>query len=408
MSSEFPTPGLKRKARKGGPDVPMWAARADLVKRGYEPKTVRLPYRLDEPDDAPLLSAACLRLQAEMLEWSSGHLRDPNRFDGTIRSLSRRYQTDPESPFNRRLKHTTREKDAHVLTLIEKAFGDRLVPSLKLADFWRWYDAAKKPKATGQPERVRRAWGIMKKLRELFAYGVAAELDGCARVRDILAEIRFPQPARRRVTLDLEHIEAFIPKAIEMGRISLALATAIQFDAVMRQKDVVGEWEPIPEGEALTGIVLNGRRWVNGLTWAGVVLDGVTRKATTKTGAMIAHDFSLCPHVQQVAAHVLPERRVGPLIVDEQQGRPYAGDAFQREWRKVARAAGIPDHIWNMDARAGAITEAEDAGADLDAIRATAAHTDAKTTARYSRGAVGKSRTVAELRLAHRAVKNSA
>ncbi|MBZ6414553.1 MULTISPECIES: hypothetical protein [Methylobacterium] len=45
-----------------------------------------------------------------------------------------------------------------------------------------------------------------------------------------------------------------------MGRISLALATAIQFDAVMRQKDVVGEWEPIPEGEARTGIVLNGRR----------------------------------------------------------------------------------------------------------------------------------------------------
>lgn len=110
--------------------------------------------------------------------------------------------------------------------------------------------------------------------------------------------------------------------------------------------------------------------------------------------------------MQQVAAHVLPERRVGPLIVDEPQGRPYAGDAFQREWRKVARAAGIPDHIWTMDARASAITEAEDAGADLDAIRATAAHPDGKTTARYSRGAVGKSRNVAELRLAHRAVKN--
>lgn len=408
MSSDFPTPGLKRRTRKDGPDVLIWVARADLVKRGYEPKTVRLPYRLDEPADAPMLSAACLRLQAEMLEWSTGNLRDPNRFDGTIRSLSRRYQTDPESPFNRRLKHTTREKDAHVLMLIEKAFGERTVTSLKLTDFWRWYDATKKPKAPGRPERTRRAWGVMKKLREMFSYGVAAELDGCARVRDILAEVRFPQPARRRVTLDLEHVEAFIPKAIEMGRISLALATAIQFDAVMRQKDVIGEWEPIPEGAGKTGIVLNGRRWVNGLTWAGIVLDGVTRKATTKTGAMIAHDFSLCPHVQQVAAHVPLERRIGPLIVDEQQGRPYAGDAFQREWRKVARAAGIPDYIWNMDARAGAITEAEDAGADLDAIRATAAHTDAKTTARYSRGAVGKSRTVAELRLAHRAVKNGA
>jgi hypothetical protein len=32
----------------------------------------------------------------------------------------------------------------------------------------------------------------------------------------------------------------------------------------------------------------------------------------------------------------------------------------------VARAAGIPDAVWNMDARAGAITEAEDAGVDLD------------------------------------------
>ncbi len=61
-----------------------------------------------------------------------------------------------------------------------------------------------------------------------------------------------------------------------------------------------------------------------------------------------------------------------------------------------------------MDARAGAITEAEDAGADLDAIRATAAHTDAKITARYSRGAVGKSRNVAELHLTHRAAKNGA
>jgi hypothetical protein len=74
----------------------------------------------------------------------------------------------------------------------------------------------------------------------------------------------------------------------------------------------------------------------------------------------------------------------------------------------VARAAGIPDAVWNMDARAGAITEAEDAGADLDDARAAAAHTQASTTARYSRGAVGKSRKVATLRIAHRGVKNGA
>ncbi len=106
----------------------------------------------------------------------SSHVRDVTDSTASIRSLSRRYQTDPESPFDRRLEHTTREKDAHVLGLIERTVGDRLVPSVKLADLWRWYDAAKNPRRPGQPERVRRAWGLMKKLRELFSYGVAAEL----------------------------------------------------------------------------------------------------------------------------------------------------------------------------------------------------------------------------------------
>jgi hypothetical protein len=96
------------------------------------------------------------------------------------------------------------------------------------------------------------------------------------------------------------------------------------------------------------------------------------------------------------------------LIVDDTAGRPYAESANGREWRVVARAAGIPDHVWNMDARAGAITEAKDAGADLDHIRSTASHSQVSTTLRCSRGAVGKSRKVAELGLAHRAAKNGA
>ena len=91
-----------------------------------------------------------------------------------------------------------------------------------------------------------------------------------------------------------------------------------------------------------------------------------------------------------------------PLIVDETEGRPYAEHAYAREWRKVARAAGIPDSVWNMDARAGAITEAEDAGADLDEVRSSVGHTNASTTVRYSRGAIGKSKKVKQMRNAYR------
>lgn len=266
MPSDFPTPGLKRRTRKGGPDVPVWVARADLVKQGYEPKTVRLPYRLDEPDDAALLSAACLRLQAEMLEWSSGHKRDPNRFDGTLTSLSRRYQSDEASPFNTNMKHNTRRTDLSTLRLIEKAFGQRVLAHLKNEDFRRWYNEAKKPKDPGGPERIRRAYGIIKKLRELFAYGIMDELPDCQRLHTVLSQTRYSQPARRRIAMQLAHVEAFAAKAQEMGRLSLALATAIQFETALRPRDVIGEWMPIPAGEKAAGIVINGRRWQNGLT----------------------------------------------------------------------------------------------------------------------------------------------
>lgn len=407
MPSEMNAPGLKTRPNRDGSRRLYWCARADLVKAGYRPETVRLSYSLDVPDDRVLIEATCLRLQAEMLEWSTGRKRDRDPFDGTILGLSRRYQTDEASPF-RRLKHNTRHKDTYTLVLIEKAFGTRSLAALKIGDFYRWYEAAKKPKATGGPERVRRAYGIIKKLRELFAFGIMAELPECRRLYEVLEHARFAQPARRRIAMELSHVEAFVAKAIELDRLSLALGTAIQFETALRQKDVIGEWEPIPEGQGASGILLNGRRWANGLTWSDLAADLVVRKATTKTGAFAAHDLKLCPLVLGLLDRVPVDRRVGPLIIDETAGRPYAESAYGREWRIVARAAGVPDHVWNMDARAGAITEAEDAGADLDHIRSAAAHTQVSTTQRYSRGAVGKSRAVAELRLAHRAAKNGA
>lgn len=408
MLSDFPTPGLKRRPRRDGPDVPYWVARADLAKAGYKPQTVRLPYRLDDPDDLPLVSAMCMKLQAEMLEWSSGRQRDRNRFDGTVAGLSRKFQTDPASPYQR-CKFNTRHKDTYTLKIIEQAFGKRTLATVRIDDFYRWYDAAKKPKAPGGRERVRKAWGIVAMLRRLVAYGVMAELPECKRLSEVLEHARFTQPSRRRVRLELQHLEAFIPKALEMGRLSLALGTALQFETTMRQRDVIGEWAPIPQGQEPSGILLNDRRWVNGLTWADLANDLELRKETTKTGAVVAHDLKLCPLVLDLLDRVPADRRVGPLIIDESAGRPYADSAYGREWRKVARAAGIPDHIWNMDARAGGVSEADEAGADTDLIRSQTGHSQPATTERYKRGGnLSKSRRVAEMRLAHRAAQNRA
>lgn len=294
-----------------------------------------------------------------------------------------------------------------MLRVLAKAIGKRSLASIGLTDLLRWYDEAKRPKAEGKPERIRKAHGIIKMLRRLFAFGKSAEIAGSARLVSILEETRFKQPPRRRAKLERHHVEAFIPVALTAGRLSLAIGTAAQFETMMRQRDVIGEWQPIGRSEDGGGIVVRGRRWANGLTWQDLQDDFVLRKHTTKTGALVAHDLKLCPLTFGLLSRIPGEKRVGPVIVDETAGRPYAEHAYSREWRRIARRAGIPDEIWNMDARAGAITEAEDAGADLDSIRSAAGHTQASTTSRYSRGPIGKSRGVATLRQAHLTSKNS-
>jgi hypothetical protein len=256
-------------------------------------------------------------------------------------------------------------------------------------------------------QRTRKAHGIIAMVRRLVSYGVMAELPECKRLASVLEPARFKQPGRRKSKLELGHVLAFVAKAIERGRISLALGTALQFETTLRQRDVIGEWAPSVGTDNGSGIVLNGRRWSGGMTWTDIPPDLVIMKETTKIGADVAHDLKLCPIVVDVLTHIPPEQRVGPLIIDEEAQRPYAEHAYAREWREIARAAGIPDRIWNMDARAGGISEADDAGADLDAIRSAAGHTLASTTARYVRGTIGKSRKVADLRRAHRTVKNN-
>ncbi|MGJ0506543.1 MAG: integrase [Methylocystis sp.] len=337
-----------------------------------------------------------------MLEWAAGKKDTARPFDGTIAGLVRAYQRDAASPYAR-VKWNTRKTYDQTLESIEKAVGARALAQLSLSDFRRWYEAAKKPRAKGSPERIRKAHGIISMIRRLVSYGVAAELPECRRLQEILSNTEFEQAPRRRAKLTYQHVKAFIPVALKHERLSLALGTALQFETTLRQRDVIGEWEPIEEGRPASGIVLNGRRWLNGLTWADISSSFEIYKNTTKTGQTAAHDLRLCPIVMDLLAKVPPARRVGPLIVDETAGRPYAEHAYAREWRAIADEAGIPRGIWNMDARAGGISEAEDAGADLDDIRAAAAHAQASTTVRYSRGAIGKSRKVARLRAAHRA-----
>jgi integrase len=127
-------------------------------------------------------------------------------------------------------------------------------------------------------------------------------------------------------------------------------------------------------------------------------------KDTTKTGQETSIDFKLYPLALAELQHVPQDQRVGPVIKDGRTGQPFKERRFQKNWRAVARAAGIPDDIMNRDSRAGGVTEGSDAGADLEHLRQYASHSSVTTTARYSRKTLTKTRAVARLLVAHRQV----
>lgn len=94
----------------------------------------------------------------------------------------------------------------------------------------------------------------------------------------------------------------------------------------------------------------------------------------------------------------------GPLIVDSRTGLPYHRKRFERIWRAVAGAAGIPAGIWNRDLRKSGSTEARRAGAAIDDVKKVMGHTaETDVTANvYDLATLEAFRRVSAARLAFR------
>jgi len=145
----------------------------------------------------------------------------------------------------------------------------------------------------------------------------------------------------------------------------------------------------------------------NGLQWSDIDSAMVLRKTHTKTGAYVEFDLKLYPAVLEEIERVPREKRIGPMIISERTGEPYKHRTFTQTWRKVANKAGVPKAVWNMDARAGAISEAYDAGAGETDVMKHAGHKNRQTSARYNRGSLEQTSRVARLRLAKRSENKS-
>jgi hypothetical protein len=104
--------------------------------------------------------------------------------------------------------------------------------------------------------------------------------------------------------------------------------------------------------------------------------------------------------VDQISRSLFPAS--GPIIINDVTGLPWSGNEYRRKWRLVANHVGVPKEVRNQDTRAGAITEATEAGANIEHVRHAATHTDIAQTQHYARGGAAKIATVQDKRLEHR------
>ena len=394
------TPGLKRRKRADGSIVYYWVASAiarDTL--GYPIKTVRLH------GDEAAIAARCRILTTELGKWLADQGKEQPTYSGTIASLIDGYQRDEYSPY-RTVKANTRHHYDQTLAIVLAMVGERKIENLTRKDFARWHRNFRFPEGEDGADRMRRAHNCMKLLRIVLRYGASMWYAGCRDAATILSEdMKFPLPPPRRSQLSFDQAAAIVDQALEVGRPSVALAQALQFELSLRQVDVIGQWERANPGEI--GIVYYGQRWSNGVLWSDISPDGILTKQTTKTATVGEWNLGLYPLVAKALAAFPATSRVGPMIVSETTNTPYRPDDYRVKWRKIATAAGVPRDIWNMDSRAGGITEGDEAGAELRDLARHATHTDPKTTDRYVRRTREATERVAVLRVGARRKKES-
>ena len=384
-----------------------WRARKDLVKRGFSPKNQPL-WKGTEITNLEIIEIqdTCRRLQDGMLLFSRDGLPEVIGFDGSIASLINCYQTDPDSTYHKK-RYAVRKNHDIILRRVAAQHGTEMLADIKgrtlLTLHKQW---------SNNGEKIAIAHAFIGQLRTLFGFGFTMLEDKeCERLCSVMRLMRFPMSKPRTERLTADQVIAHRAAAHERHWNTMALAQALQFEFILRQKDVIGEWVPVSE-PGISAVVGPKGKWLMGLRWEEIDEHMILRHNTSKRGKDIEVDLRLAPMVmEELSLHVqTPIEQItraslpasGPLIICEVTGYPYTTAEFRRKWRIVANDAGLPKEVRSMDSRAGGISEADDAGANLEHVREAATHSDVAMTRRYSRAAAKRVAGVSKTRVEHR------
>ncbi|WP_375157686.1 hypothetical protein [Bradyrhizobium sp. RDT46] len=272
----------------------------------------------------------------------------------TIADLIRAYKAD-ENSGHHKLSFNVRVDRERYLSRIEEEFGERLLSSINGRTIGIWY----RKWTDGRKFAVGNAF--IGQLRAIVRHGLlTAEDDDCYRLLFALDNVSTRSTKPRNRLLTEEHVTAVRAKAREIGYFSIALAQAFQYELMLPQREVIGEW--LPRSEARNGIPtkLNDKVWVGGLCWEQIDADYILIHRGSTCDKPI--DLKKAPMVHEELDRLIKflsfqnhgkKPDSGPIVVCESTALPWVGFQFRHTWRKLADLAGVPREYKNRDSHGG-------------------------------------------------------
>ena len=261
----------------------------------------------------------------------------------TLKQLIALFCDETDSPFHN-LQYQVRVKHQRLLERISREHGNHDLHNIRARNLLAWH----KSWMSGGKTAMARA--LVSQLRVLFRFGATLLEDPeCLRLLNTLREIRFPKNLPRKPRMTIDQVKAVRVKAHWRGWGSIALAQALQFTLMLRQKDVIGEWVPLTEpGTSDTKTERHGK-WLRGLRWSQIDENMILRNnhdgiEFDLRAPMVIEELALYSRTPVVRLTRAALPALGPMIVCEVTGYPYLTAEFRRNgksWRNLRESLAM-------------------------------------------------------------------
>jgi hypothetical protein len=371
---------------------PRWQAPRKYLIAGYKVHSRKLDGIKGDGQDLAR-AAKCRELTRDMLRWYDENCIDKPHPD-SFGHLIARYKTDEDSTIHG-IKGNTRQGYDALLALWDKVIGHMQVSDLDYSEIKKIERAMlAKGRSPGNIGRH------MNMLRTVVKYGTLIKMPGARDVKETLSNMRFSGSQTRSVAPTRDQILAIVAEADKRGLYGFSCGLLICYEYTLRAVDVRGQWLKDEGGEG--GIVRNGLRWQDGLTWDMIEPDlSSFTKTISKTRKTMStpytFDLTAIPDLQARLERIGSRGRVGPVIVSA-EGAPYTIYGWSQAFRRIRKHVGLPDELTAMDTRAGGVTEAKLLGANPYELRDAAQHRHLTTTSGYDRDRSASANNVVRLR----------